>query len=254
MGSTESRTRTISSRESGDGPIVLARHAASSTGRPASSQRSTWLSSSGRIFGSDAAPIAAISSGSHAADVDEEPRERGQIEHAAGGERTGECGASGRQPVEAGFGACGQPAFGLDIQDADDRAPDEERKGGSETGQSGDVVGVGADVGNVLRSAQPDDAASDAAVHPDAVRYHRIASLGDEPEASVLEHEDRGQQPRRRLVQCGHGGVERLQGLVLRGGPGRGLRGREWRQPEVELDRAVGGARSLHEGGIERAR
>ena len=92
----------------------------------------------------------------------------------------------------------GQRPLGLQVEHADDGAPrpQRHRELRNDARERGDVVGVVAHVHDQLGAPEPDRAAGDAALGRDPLRNDRVAALRDEPEPSVLEHEDRCQQSR----------------------------------------------------------
>jgi len=72
-------------------------------------------------------------------------------------------------------------------------------------GRVGHEVRIGADVGGELRPAESNGPPHDAAFDAQAVRDDRVSALCDQPEAAVLEDEDRGEKTGDSSMQRLHG-------------------------------------------------
>ena len=150
--------------------------------------------------------------------MDEEACEGRKVERPPRTQRTGK----GRERADKGpqrlGGAVRERALGLDVEDTDDGSPGakRDRELRDHPGQRLDVVRVGSNVRRELRAAEPDRAPDDAALDREAVRDDRIPALRDQPESSVLEHEDRRHGACDRLVERFDGRLDRLLRLVVR--------------------------------------
>ena len=138
------------------------------------------------------------------------------------------CERADERPERLG-GAVRERALGLDVEHADDRSADaqRDRELGDDARERGDVVGIDRDVGRELCAAEPDRAARDPALDRDPVGDDGVPALRDEPESTVLEHEDRrhdtgdrvveAPRPRPRSTCAGSSCARRSRPLPLRG-------------------------------------
>ena len=149
--------------------------------------------------------------------MDEETRESREVERPPRPKRLGGRSQRSDEWPERVGGSVGQRSFGFDVEDPDHSSTREQRdrKLGGHAREGRDVVGIRAHVDCELRTSESYRPSGYSALDGDPVRDDGVAALRDEPEPSVLEHEDRRHCAGDGLVEDVDRSFDCARGLVV---------------------------------------